>query len=85
MHRVPDTGPKERQRQREIRRLERLLRELEGIPERRRENELADVRADICKRLLSELGAPGHPPLRGPVATVEIVDIDRLIEELGPG
>jgi hypothetical protein len=83
MSRVPNTGPAERDRIKQIRRYERLLRELEAVPAQRREDEVADVRGDICRRMLAELGAPGYS-LPDPVpATVEIVDIDELIEELG--
>jgi len=83
MDRPPNTGPQERQRQQEIRKLEALLRELDAVPARRREDEVADVRADMCRRRLAELGAPGYALPAKPEATVELVDIDELIAELG--
>jgi len=85
MDRVPNTGPAERERQAEIRRLERLLRELERVPAHRRYAEVADVRADICRRLLAELGAPGYTLPPAPEATVEVVDIDELIAGIERG
>lgn len=80
MDRPPNTGPSDRERQAQIKRLEALLRELERVPAHRREAEVADVRADMCKRMLAELGAPGYSLPAKPEATV--VDIDELIQEL---
>jgi hypothetical protein len=82
MSRPPNTGPRERERQGLIRRYTALLRELERVPAHRREDEVADVRADICRRLLAELGAPGYALRPGASATVEVVDIDALIAEI---
>jgi len=83
MSRPPNTGPAERDRQREIRKLESLLREFDRLPAHRREDEVADVRADMCRRRLAELGAPGYAMPARPEANVAVVDIDQLIEELG--
>ncbi len=85
MDRPPNTGPAERERIKQIRRYEALLRELERVPAHLREAEVADVRADICRRLLAELVAPGYvlPPV--PTATAEVVDIDELIREIESG
>lgn len=43
-------------RDREIVRLQRLLAELEAIPEHRRAEELADQRAETVRALIAELG-----------------------------
>ena len=80
MPRVPNTGPAERQRLQDIRRLEALLRELDRVPAHRREDEVADVRADMCRRRLSELGVPGYALPAKVEATVEIVDIEDLLK-----
>lgn len=86
MDRVPNTGSAERERLAQIKRYTSLLREMERVPPHRREDEVADVRADVCRRMLGELGAPGYPKPVAPPATVEIVeivDIDELIKDLG--
>lgn len=80
MERVPNTGPAERERVREIRKLEALLRELDRVPAHRREDEVADVRVDMCRRRLAELGAPGYASPAKVEATVEIVDIEDLLK-----
>ena len=81
MVRVPNTGAKERERLGQIRRFERLLKELDRVPAHRREDECADVRSDICRRMLAELGAPGYTPPAAPEpARIEAVDITRLLE-----
>lgn len=62
--RVPSSGKAERERQGQIRRLEKKLAYFQSIPAHRREAECADVGEDTCHMLLAELGAPGHerPP-----------------------
>lgn len=85
MDRVPNTGPAERERLAQIKRYTSLLREMERVPPHRREDECADVRADMCRRMLGELGAPGYPMPVAQPATVEVVDIDELIRDLGRG
>lgn len=52
MSRVPSIDTK---RDREIARLQRLLAEFEAIPAHRREDELADVRAETVRALLRDL------------------------------
>lgn len=79
MQRVPNTGPGERRRAELVRRYESLLKALKRIPPRRRENECADVREDICRTMLGELGAPGYAPVQKPRAAAEIIDIDELL------
>jgi hypothetical protein len=44
-------------RDKEVARLERVLKELEAIPPHRREDELADVRAETVRAMLGDLGA----------------------------
>lgn len=82
MSRPPNTGPAERERLAQIKRYERLLREMERVPVHRRDDECADDRAEMCRRMLGELGAPGYPKEVAPTATVEVVDIDKLITDL---
>lgn len=81
MSRVPNTGPAERERQQQIRKLEALLRQLDRLPAHRREDEVADVRAGMCRRRLAELRAPGYALPPKVKATVEIIDIDDWLEE----
>lgn len=80
MSRVPNTGPAERERLAQIKRYERLLREMDRVPLHRREDECADVRADMCRRMLGELGAPGYPKPAAPPATVEVMDFGQWLE-----
>lgn len=75
--RVPNTGPVERERQELIRKLERDLRGLEAVPPRQRENELADVREDICRAMLRDLYA-GRP-----LVAPRVEPLDLLQELLG--
>lgn len=81
MLRVPNSGPAERERQAQIRRLEKLLRELERVPAHRREDECADVRERDVRQALAELGAPGFPLPEKPVTTLEVLDLDRWLAE----
>lgn len=50
--RVPSIDPA---RDREVARLLRLLAEFDAIPSHRREDELADIRADCVKAMLADL------------------------------
>lgn len=83
MWRPPNTGPAERERQQQIRRCKALLRELVGVPPYRREDEVADVREGVCRRMLAELGAPRYALSQAPEAAVEIVDIEDVIDGRG--
>lgn len=80
MDRVPNTGPRERERRALIHRYKNLLRDLERVPQHRREDECADVREDLCQRMLGELGAPGYES--PPTPSVDVVDIDGQVSEL---
>ena len=81
MSRTPNTGAAERERQGQIKRLERLLRELEKAPAHRRDDECADVRERDVRTFLAELGAPGYEPAVKPVATVEVMDLDEWLAQ----
>lgn len=50
----------ERERLDKIAHFERRLGAFQRVPAHRREEECADVGEETCRRLLVELGAPGH-------------------------
>lgn len=83
MSRTPNIGPEERERVAQIKRLERLLRELERVPAHRRDDECADVRERDVRQFLAELGAPGYALPERVKPTVEIVDLDAWLDEIG--
>ncbi|GGA53536.1 hypothetical protein GCM10011499_24500 [Pelagibacterium lentulum] len=59
--RVPSAGPKTSERKARIRRLSKLLAELERLPLHRREAECADVREASIRNLIDELENGYHP------------------------
>jgi hypothetical protein len=81
--RVPNSGPAERERQDQIRRIEKKLAYFQSIPERRREDECADEGESTCRALLSELCAPGHErPLRHDGGAVTLMTIEQFLDDL---
>lgn len=81
MIRVPNSGPAERERQHQIRRLEKALRRFERVPAHRRDAECADEGERDVRQFLAELGAPGFPLPEKPVATVMVLDLDNWLAE----
>jgi hypothetical protein len=82
MLRVPTSGPAERERQQQIRRLESSLRRFERVPPHRREAECADEGERDCRMLLAELGAKGYERPALPPSAVTLMTLDELLEDL---
>ena len=80
--RVPNSGKAERERQAQIRRLEKKLAYFRSIPARRRDDECADAGEDGCRILLSDLGAPGYEkPKRVSDGSVTLMTFDEFWSE----
>lgn len=84
--RVPNSGPAERERQGQIRRLEKKLAYFQSIPPHRRDDECADEGEQTCCALLADLGAPGYErPQRQGDAVVTLMSIDEFLDDLEYG
>ena len=80
--RVPNAGRAERERQDQIRRLEKKLAYFQSIPPHRREAECADEGVQTCRALLAELAAPGHERPQRTRGSGTLMTIDEFLDDL---